>query len=69
MKVIEEVVSPEVSKLNHVVMSKKQRDQMRFPLEKKTRKKKMDSSNPSYQSMNCVIKWRNRIINSIRIFF
>ena len=34
MKVIEEVVSSEVSKLNHVVMSKKQRDQMRFPLEK-----------------------------------
>ena len=34
MKVIEEVVLPEVSKLNHVVMNKKQGDQMQFPLEK-----------------------------------
>ena len=29
----------------------------------------MDSSNRSYQSMDCVIKWGNRFINSIRIFF
>ena len=35
----------------------------------KTRKKKMNSSNPSYQSMRCIIRWRNRFINSIRIFF
>ena len=42
---------------------------MQFSLRKKTRKKKMNSSNPSYQSMDCVIKWRNRFINSIRIFF
>ena len=30
---------------------------MQFSLRKKTRKKKMNSSNPSYQSMDCVIKW------------
>ena len=36
---------------------------------KKTRKNKMNSSNPSYQSMDCVIKWVIRLINSIRIFF
>ena len=35
----------------------------------KTRKKKIDSSNRSYQSMNRVIKCNNRLINSIRIFF
>ena len=33
-RVIQEVVSPEVSKLNHVVMNKKQGDQMLFSLEK-----------------------------------
>ena len=65
-KVIQEIVSSEVSKLNHAVMNKKQGDQMQFS---KTRKKKMDSSNPSYQSMHCIMKWRNRFISSIRIFF
>ena len=39
MKVIEEVVLPEISKLNHVVMNKKQGDQMLFPLEKEDEKK------------------------------
>ena len=29
----------------------------------------MDSSNPSYQSMDCAIKRRNRFINSIKFFF
>ena len=43
-KVIQEVFSPEVSKLNHAVMNKKQEDRMQFCPEKKTRKKKMDSS-------------------------
>ena len=37
-KVIEEVVSPEVSKLNHVV---KQRDQMQFSLEKRIEKRNL----------------------------
>ena len=32
-------------------------------------KKKMGSSNPLYQSVDCVIKWGNRFINSIRISF
>ena len=50
-------------------MNKKQGDQMQFSLRKKTRKKKMNSSNPSYQSMDCVIKWGNWFIISIRIFF
>ena len=68
MKVIKEVVSPEVSKLNHAVMNKRQGYEMQFSLRKKTRKKKMDSYNPSYQSMDCVIKWEDRFINSIRIF-
>ena len=34
-KVIQEVVSPEVSMLNHTVINKKQGDQMQFSLEKK----------------------------------
>ena len=34
MKVIQEVVSPEVSKLNRVVMNKNQGDQTKFSLEK-----------------------------------
>ena len=37
-------------------MNKKKGDQMQFFLEKKTRKKKMDSSNTSYQLMDCVTK-------------
>ena len=61
MKVIQVVVSLEVSKLNHTVMNKKQGDQMQFSLEKKTKKKKMNSSNPPYQAMDCVIKWGNRL--------
>ena len=35
MKVIQEVVSPEVSKLSHAVLNKKQGDQMQFSLEKR----------------------------------
>ena len=35
-------------------------------MRKKTRKKKMDSSNPS---MDCVIKWGNLFINSIIFYF
>ena len=51
-------------------MNKKQGDEMQFSLEKKNnRKKKMDSSNPSYQSMDFVIKWGDRFSNSIGIFF
>ena len=45
-KDIQEVVSPEVSKLNDAVMNKKQGDQMQFSLkERQDRKKEMDSSN------------------------
>ena len=40
MKVIQEVVSPEVSKLNHAVTNKNQRDQMQFSLEKRLKKRK-----------------------------
>ena len=58
-KVFQEVVSPEVSKLNHAEMSKKQGHLRSYAVfsRKKNRKKKMSSSNPSYQSMDCVIKW------------
>ena len=31
--------------------------------------RRLDSSNPSYSSMDCVIKWSNRFISSIRTFF
>ena len=68
-KVNQEAVSSEVSKFNHAVINKKQGDQMQFSLRKKKRKKKMGSSNPLYQSVDCVIKWGNRFINSIRISF
>ena len=34
MKVIQEVVLQEISKLNHTVMSKKQGDQMQFSVKK-----------------------------------
>ena len=49
-------------------MNKNQVDQMQFSLEKRPRKKKMNSSNPSYL-MDCVIKWGIRFINSIKNFF
>ena len=39
-KVIQDVVSPEVSKLNHAVMNKKQGDQMQFSLYKRLEKRK-----------------------------
>ena len=39
-KINQEVVLPEVSKLNHAVMNKKQGDQMQFPLEKRLEKRK-----------------------------
>ena len=68
MKVIKEVVSPEVSKLNHAVMNKRQGGDMGFSLRKSTGKKKMDSSNPFYETMDCVIKWGDQFINSIRVF-
>ena len=42
---------------------------MQFSVGQRRLEKKLDSSNPSYQSMDCVIKWRNRFINSIRFFF
>ena len=40
MKVIQELVSPEVSKLNHPVMNKKQGDQMQFSPERRLEKRK-----------------------------
>ena len=42
---------------------------MQFSLEKRLEKKKMDSSNPSYESIDCVVKWGNRFINSTRKVF
>ena len=39
-KINQEVVLPEVSKLNHAVMNKKQGDQMQFSLEKRLEKRK-----------------------------
>ena len=62
------IVIRSISKLNHTVMNQKQGYQMQFSLEKKTRKKKVTSFNPSYQSMDCVIKWGIRFINSTRNF-
>ena len=51
-------------------MNQKQEDQMQFSLEKRL-EKKIGSSNPSssYHSMDCVINWGNRFINSTRNFF
>ena len=59
-KIIQEEVSPEVSKMNHSVINKKQRNQIQFYTEKmiQSRKRKNDSSllsNPSYQSIDYVI--------------
>ena len=39
-KILQEAISPEVSKLNHSVMSKKHRDQIQFSPEKKRLQKK-----------------------------
>ena len=39
-KINQEVVLPEVSKLNHAVMNKKQGDKMQFSLEKRLEKRK-----------------------------
>ena len=49
-------------------MNKKQGDQMQFPLEE-TSKKKMNSSNPSYQWVGFVIKSGIPFINSIGNIF
>ena len=59
MKVIQEVVSPEVSKLNHAVINKNKSKKTKctFLYRKETRKKKVNSFNPLSQSMDCVIKW------------
>ena len=43
-KVIQDVVLPEVPKLNYALLNKRHGDQIQFFPEKKTRKKKMDSS-------------------------
>ena len=40
-KVIQEVVSPKVSRLNHSVMNKKQGDEIQFNLEKRLKKGKL----------------------------
>ena len=56
IKLIQEVDSPDVSNLNHCVMKKDKEIKCSF-LQKKDQKKKFDSSNPSYQLMDCVIKW------------
>ena len=40
-----------------------------FSRERRLKKKKMNLSNPAYQSMVFVIKRGNRFINSISIFF
>ena len=40
-KVIQEVVSPKVSRLNQSVMNKKQGDEMQFNLEKRLKKGKL----------------------------
>ena len=42
---------------------------MQFSLEKRLEKKKLDSSNPFFQSMDCVTEWGNRFINSKRNSF
>ena len=44
-KVIQEVVAPEVFKLNHAATNKKQGDQMQFYLEKRLEKSKCFSCN------------------------
>ena len=46
MKVIQEVVLSEVSKFNHTVMNKKARRSKAVFSREKTRKKKMNLSNP-----------------------
>ena len=45
-KVIQEVVSSEVSMLNHAVMNKKQGDQMQFPLEEEDWKNEYEFIQP-----------------------
>ena len=67
MKVIQEVVSPEVSKIYHAVMTKKQGDkiQMQFSVEKEEN----EFIQPIIPVHGSCIKWRNRFINFIRIFF
>ena len=59
-----------VSQHNHTVANEqKERRSNAVFSRKKTRKKKMNSSNPSYQLMDSVIKWGIRFINSIKNFF
>ena len=68
-KLFKKLVAPEVSKLNHAVINKKQRDKMQFFLEKNTTKNRMKSFNPSYQRMDCVIKLGVQFIKSLINFF
>ena len=69
-KVFQEVVLPEVSKLNHAIMNKKQGDQMQFSPEKRL-EKKMDSYSCQLivPVIDNVIKWCNQIINFTRNLF
>ena len=70
-KVIQKRVSPEVTKLNHGVMNKKQ-DQMQFSLEKGLKKENgfiKPITALQYQSMDCVMKQHNRFIDSTRNYF
>ena len=77
-KVVQEIVSPESSKLNHKKQGEKQRDQRKTMRSNAVffRKNKKNENgfitlfvNRSYQSMDCVIKWGNRFINSTSNLF
>ena len=72
-KVIQEIVSPEVSELNHFVINKKQGDQRQFSQEKRLEKRKRihHSCQPiiPVDGLYCVKKYGNRFIDSARNFF
>ena len=63
MKAIQEVVSPELFKLNRVVMSKKQGDQMQFPLEKRVEQRKC--IHPTHQTSRLILLWNGVFDSSI----
>ena len=69
--IVQEVVAPELSKLNHAVMSKNKEIKCSFLQKKQLEKIGWIHTlvNLSYRWMDCVTKWVNQFINSTRNFF
>ena len=71
-KVIQEVYSPDVSKLNDAVMNRKQGNQIHISPKKKNKKKEngfIALAKSSYQSIDCIMKRGKSIHQFYKKFF